>query len=78
MGVQELIGQRPCRLEAVADSAVEVLSISHERLQQLPGSEEFSTSLQALVELLLKGLASMANSVGCTAAGRSRTLLSQR
>ena len=51
VGVQELIGQRPCRLEAVADSAVEVLSISHERLQQLPGSEEFSTSLQALVEL---------------------------
>ena len=34
VGVQELIGQRfPCRLEAVADSAVEVLSISHERLQ---------------------------------------------
>ena len=51
VGVQELIGQRPCRLEAVADSAVEVLSISHERLQKLPGSEEFSTSLQALVEL---------------------------
>lgn len=51
VGVQELMGQQPCRLDAVAETALEVMPISHERLRQLPGSEEFSTSLQALVAL---------------------------
>lgn len=51
VGVQELIRQQPCQLEAIADTALEVLPISAERLRRLPGSEEFTANLQALVAL---------------------------
>jgi len=44
VGVQEVNAQQPCRLEAVAETALEVLEISEERLKELEG-------LQALVAL---------------------------
>lgn len=44
VGVEEVKAQQPCRLEAVAETTLEVLEISHGRLNQLEG-------LQALVAL---------------------------
>ena len=40
VGVQELIQQQPLRLTAVADVAVELLPITHQRLEQLPDSQD--------------------------------------
>ena len=51
VGVSELIEQQPCRQEAVAETALELLPISRERLRTLLGSGETAAGLQALVAL---------------------------
>ena len=53
VGLQDLIAQQPCTLEAVAATALEVLPISHERLKRLQGCavDALSSNLQALIAL---------------------------